>query len=104
MKRISITIAAVALGAAFASAPALAQQAQPHYGKAANDGGLTEASGTAPRVLYNSTTPTQVHYGKGLNDGGMVDPPSAKEIAAERRIKWAQNPPHYGRPLNDGGY
>jgi hypothetical protein len=103
MKRISITIAAVALGAAFASGAAFAQQAQPHYGKSANDGGLTEANGSAPKGLYNSATPAAVHYGKGLNDGGIVDTPDAKAMAAAKSIKSVQNAPHYGKALNDGG-
>lgn len=104
MIRISITIAALALGATVASAPAFAQQAQPHYGKGVNDGGLVdEPRGRAPKRLYNSTTPTAVHYGKGLNDGGLTDPPSAKQMSAAGHITWKQYPPHYGKALNDGG-
>jgi hypothetical protein len=104
MTRISISIAALALGATLASAPAFAQQAQPHYGKGINDGGMIdEPRGPAPKPLYNSTASTTVHYGKGLNDGGLSDPPSAKDLAASRHITWTQYPPHYGKAMNDGG-
>lgn len=104
MTRISISIAALALGATLASAPGFAQQVQPHYGKGVNDGGMIdEPRSPAPRLYNTAAPPAVVHYGKGLNDGGLVDTPNAKELAAARRIKWVQNPPHYGKALNDGG-
>jgi hypothetical protein len=104
MTRISISIAALALGATLASAPAFAQQVQPHYGKGVNDGGsIDEPRGPAPKPLYNSATPSAVHYGKGLNDGGLSDPPSAKQLRAAGHITWKQYPAHYGKGMDDGG-
>jgi hypothetical protein len=105
INRITIGIAALALGVAFASAPA---SAQVRYGKALNDGGLVDGPGApAAKPLYNAVTPvpaTSPHYGKALNDGGIVDTPPAPQMVANNRIKWVQNPPHVGRALNDGGF
>ncbi len=75
--RITISVAALAVGAVLAAVPAFAQQAQPHYGKAVNDGGsIDEPSAPAGRALYNSVspqTPSVPHYGKAVNDGGSID-------------------------------
>jgi hypothetical protein len=106
IKQITIGVYALALGMAFASAPASAQQA--HYGKALNDGGMVDDSSMpAPKRLYNAATPAPAatpHYGKALNDGGMTDQPSAAQLAANARIKWVQSQPHYGKAMNDGGF
>ena len=107
IKQITIGVAALALGVAFASAPASAQQVR--YGKALNDGGLVDDSSTpAPKPIYNAVTPAAPaaapHYGKALNDGGMTDQPPAAALAANARIKWTQSQPHYGKALNDGGF
>jgi hypothetical protein len=106
IKQITIGVAALALGVAFASAPASAQQVR--YGKALNDGGLVDDSSTpSTKPLYNAVTPAPAatpHYGKAMNDGGIVDTPPAAQLAANARIKWAQSPPHYGKALNDGGF
>jgi hypothetical protein len=106
IKQITIGVAALALGVAFAAAPALAQQV--HYGRAANDGGMVDdATATPAKPIYNSVAAAAPaaapHYGKALNDGGMSDQPSAAQLAANARIKWTQSQPHYGRAMNDGG-
>jgi hypothetical protein len=115
IKHITIGVAALALGAALATAPAIAQQ-QTHYGKPVNDGGpVDEPNATAGQRIYNSATPATPsapaapHYGKAVNDGGPVDEPSAAQNkAAQTQNRSAQQqpqtPPHYGRPLNDGGF
>jgi hypothetical protein len=107
IKQITIGVAALALGVAFASAPASAQQV--HYGKALNDGGMVDDSPATPaKRIYNAVTPAApaaaAHYGKALNDGGMTDQPSAAALAANARIKWVQSQPHYGRAMDDGGF
>jgi hypothetical protein len=110
VKHITIGVAALAFGVAFASAPA---SAQTHYGKALNDGGMVDdynSSAAPAKPLYNSATPAAPatpHYGKALNDGGITDEPSAAQLAATKaRIKTVQQQtsPHYGKPLNDGGF
>jgi hypothetical protein len=104
IKQITIGIAALALGVAFASAPA---SAQVRYGKALNDGGLVDGPGEPAKPLYNVVKPmpaTTPHFGRAFNDGGIVDTPPAQQLAANSRIKWVQNPAHYGRALNDGGF
>jgi hypothetical protein len=109
-KHITIGVAALAFGVAFACAPA---SAQTHYGKAPNDGGLVDdynSSGTPAKPLYNSASPAATampHYGKALNDGGITDEPSAAQLAATKaqtRTVQQQTAPHYGKPLNDGGF
>ena len=108
VKHITIGVAALALGVAFAAAPA---SAQVRYGRALNDGGLVDGP-TVPtasqKPLYNTVvTPVPAapaHFGKALDDGGIVDAPAPALLAANARIKWVQSPPHYGRPLNDGGF
>jgi hypothetical protein len=109
-KHITIGVAALAFGAAFACVPA---SAQTHYGKAPNDGGLVDdynSSGTPSKPLYNSASPAAPatpHYGKALNDGGITDEPTAAQKAAAARAQsrtvQQQTPPHYGKALNDGG-
>lgn len=107
--RISIGVAALALGAALVSVPALAQQTTPYYGRALNDGGIVPSpAGPAAKVLYNSVAPAAPHYGKALDDGGLVEPPSAAQMAVNRSVEAAlakQKPsaPHYGKALDDGG-
>jgi len=108
IKHITIGVAALAFGVAFASVPAFAQT---HYGKALNDGGMSDDySATPAKPLYNSTTPAAPvtpHYGKALNDGGLTDEPSAAQKAAaakaQTRTVQQQAPAHYGKALNDGG-
>jgi hypothetical protein len=53
-----------------------AAQATPHYGKALNDGGITD------------------------------EPSAAQQAAAktQNKIVQQQTPPHYGKPMNDGGF
>jgi hypothetical protein len=104
IKQITIGIAALALGVAFAAAPA---SAQARYGRALNDGGLVDGPGAPSKPIYNEVKPmpaTTPHFGRAFNDGGIVDAPPAALMAANARIKWAQSPPHYGRALNDGGF
>jgi hypothetical protein len=108
IKHITIGVAALAFGVAFASVPAFAQT---HYGKALNDGGMSDDySATPAKPLYNSVTPAAQatpHYGKALNDGGITDEPSAAQQAAaktQNKIVQQQTPPHYGKPMNDGGF
>jgi hypothetical protein len=109
-KHITIGVAALAFGVAFACAPA---SAQTHYGKALNDGGLVDdynSNGTPAKPLYNSATPAapaSPHYGKALNDGGITDEPSAAQLSAakaQNKTVQQQTAPHYGKPLNDGGF
>ena len=108
IKHITIGVAALAFGVAFASVPAFAQT---HYGKALNDGGMADDYSAPPaKPLYNSATPaapTTPHYGKALNDGGFADDySSAGQQAAktQNKIVQQQSPPHYGKALNDGGF
>jgi hypothetical protein len=110
IKHITIGVAALAFGVAFASAPA---SAQTHYGKALNDGGMVDdynSNGTPAKQLYNSASPAAPatpHYGKALNDGGLPDEPSAAQKAAAKaqtKTVQRQTSPHYGKPLNDGGF
>ena len=109
-KHITIGVAALAFGVAFAAAPA---SAQTHYGKALNDGGMVDdynSTGAPAKPLYNSASPAAPvtpHYGKALNDGGLTDEPSAAQKAAaakaQTRTVQQQTSPHYGKALNDGG-
>jgi hypothetical protein len=109
IKHITIGVAALAFGVAFASVPAFAQT---HYGRALNDGGMADdySSATPARPLYNSATPavpTTPHYGRALNDGGMADDYSSagQPVAkTQSKIVQQQTPPRYGRPMNDGGF
>jgi hypothetical protein len=110
IKHITIGVAALTFGVAFASAPA---SAQTHYGKALNDGGMVDdynSNATPAKPLYNSATPSAPaapHYGKALNDGGIIDEPSAAQRAAAKaqtKTVQRQTSPHYGKPLNDGGF
>jgi hypothetical protein len=107
IKQITIGIAALALGVAFASPPASAQQA--HYGRALNDGGMVDdGPSTSAKPVYNSAAtaapPAAAHYGRAANDGGMVDTPPAAALKANSQVKTVQSPPHNGRALNDGGF
>jgi hypothetical protein len=112
-KSITISVAALAFGAVLAAAPAFAQQAQSHYGRAVDDGGAVDApSAPAAQPLYNSVpqqTPSTAHNGRALNDGGTPDQPTAAQLAAEKaqnkvvQQKSAQSAPNYGRAPNDGG-
>jgi hypothetical protein len=110
--KITIGLAALALGTAFASVSALAaeQQAAPYYGRNVNDGGpgpVQPAVKPGARPLYDSVQPPSTpHYGRNVNDGGMVDEPSAAAIAdakARNKLTEQKQPPHLGRPMNDGG-
>src|ERR1700690_3112127 len=112
VKHITIGVAALAFGVAFASVPA---SAQTHYGKALNDGGLVDdynSNATPAKPLYNSATPAAPatpHYGKALNDGGITDYPNAAQKSATTKaqtktVQRQQTPPHYGKSLNDGGF
>ena len=110
IKHITIGVAALAFGVAFASAPA---SAQTHYGKALNDGGMVDdynSNGTPAKQLYNSASPAAPatpHYGKALNDGGLPDEPTAAQKAAAKaqtKTVQRQTSAHYGKPLNDGGF
>ena len=109
-KHITIGVAALAFGVAFAAAPA---SAQTHYGKALNDGGMVDdynSTGAPAKPLYNSATPAAPaapHYGRALNDGGFADDySSAGQPAAKTQNTSVQQqtPPHYGKALNDGGF
>jgi len=103
--RITTTIAALALGAAVAASPALAQ-----YGKSANDGGPSSSSQQpSSQPLYNSAapqTPAAPQYGRAVNDGGPINEPSGAQAAATKgQTNTAQqsSPAHYGKAPNDGG-
>jgi hypothetical protein len=84
--KITIGLAALALGTAFASVSALAaeQNAATYYGRNANDGGsgpVQPATKSTARPLYDSVqTPSKAlnrqteqtpHVGRSMNDGGM---------------------------------
>jgi hypothetical protein len=103
--RITTAIAALALGAAVAASPALAQQ----YGRSPNDGGPISSVQPNSQPLYNSVapqTPAAPQYGKAPNDGGLINEPSGGQAAATKgQTTTAQesSPTHYGKPLNDGG-
>jgi hypothetical protein len=112
--KITIALAALALGTAFASVSALAaeQKAAPYYGRNANDGGMGPVQPAAKparpaRPLYDSVQPPSTpHYGRAVDDGGMVNEPSAAAIAdakARNKLTEQKQTPHTGRPINDGG-
>jgi hypothetical protein len=109
---ITIGLAALALGTAFASVSALAaeQKAAPYYGRNVNDGGpgpVQPAAKSTARPLYDSVQPPSTpHYGRNVNDGGSVDEPSAAAISdakARNKLTEQKQAPHVGRPMNDGG-
>jgi hypothetical protein len=109
--KITIALAALALGTAFASVSALAaeQKAAPYYGRNVNDGGMgaVQPAAKPARPLYDSVQPPSTpHYGRSINDGGMVNEPSAADIAdakARNKLTEQKQTPHTGRPINDGG-
>jgi hypothetical protein len=99
--RPSLAVAALALGAALASAPALAQ-------KANNDGGTPpEPAAQAVQSQSKSTAiATNPYYGRNANDGGTgAQPTDAQLKAAAAQSKGTQqaSAPHMGKPLDDGG-
>ena len=111
-KHITIGVAALAFGVAFASAPA---SAQTHYGKALNDGGLVDdynSSGTPAKPLYNSATPAAAGHAalwqgsqrRRTNRRAERGAESGAAKAQTRTVQQQQTPPHYGKPLNDGGF
>lgn len=110
-KYITISVAALAVGAVLASVPAFAQAAHPHYGKGVDDGGLIdEPAAPAGKGLYlavSQPTPSTPHLGKGLDDGGLTDPPTAAQLAAAKResqvAQQLKPVPHYGKAMDDGG-
>ena len=86
--KITIGLAALALGTAFASVPALAaeQNAAPSYGRNVNDGGpgpVQPATKSTAKPLYDS-----------------VQTPSTK---APNGLTEQKQTPHVGRAMNDGG-
>jgi len=110
--KITIGLAALALGTALASVSALAaeqQKAAPYYGRPANDGGMgpVQPAARPERPLYDSMQPPSTpHYGKGIDDGGRVDEPSAAAISdakARNKLTEQKQVPHAGKPSNDGG-
>jgi hypothetical protein len=109
--KITVALAALALGTAFASVSALAaeQKAAPYYGRPANDGGLGPVQPAAKpvRPLFDSVQPPSTpHYGRPINDGGMTTEPSAAAIAdakARNKLTEQKQTPHIGKPMNDGG-
>jgi hypothetical protein len=110
MKARVTIMAALAFGAALATAPAFAQQAQPNSARPLNDGGSVNVPSTpAPKQtqqkqLYNSTAAAPAaHLGRPVDDGGMVDEPSGAQHGATGQANKIQTPPHLGRPLDDGG-
>jgi hypothetical protein len=107
---ITIGLAALGLGAAFASVPALAaeQNAAPSYGRNVNDGGpgsVQPATKSTARPLYDSVqTPSTPRYGRNVDDGGAVSEPSGAATSDAKAPKTEQNQTqHVGRPMNDGG-
>ncbi len=103
--KMTVSLAALALGATLASIPAFAQTP----GRNANDGGSVSApgggqsSGTKP--LYNSVSqqkPTTPSYGRNANDGGMVNEPSGGQPAGATSTP-QQKPSAPSRNPNDGG-
>jgi hypothetical protein len=106
--QIAIGVAALALGAAFASAPAFAE----YYGRNVNDGGMPpEPAVTATPATKSSTkgvTPVQpTYYGRNVDDGGMPpEPTAAAKAAAAKSPATAQKqaaPAPLGRNVDDGG-
>jgi hypothetical protein len=103
--KMTVGVAALALGAVLASVPAFAQST----GRNPNDGGLiTTPSGAqqSGRTLYNSAAPqtsAAPHYGRNANDGGLVDEPSGAQSTARSTPQQAPAPAQYGRNPNDGG-
>ncbi len=111
MPKIAVGLAALALGAAFSAAPAMAQ-----YGRNVNDGGLVNVPGAQPQPTeyryynYNNTSVPSTDYkyplGRNVNDGGLVPEPAATvqpRAARTHAVASAPTAPHYGRPVNDGG-
>jgi hypothetical protein len=78
--KMTIGLAALALGTPFASVSALAaeqQKTDPYYGRPANDGGLgpVQPAATPERPLYDTMQPPSTpHSGKAIDDGGRVGP------------------------------
>jgi hypothetical protein len=109
--KITIALAALALGTAFASVSALAaeQKAAPYYGRNVNDGGMGPVlpAAKSERPLYDTVQPPSTpHYGRPINDGGMTTEPSAAAIAdarARNKLTEQKPIPHIGKPSNDGG-
>jgi hypothetical protein len=109
--KITIGLAALVLGTAFASVSASAaeQKAAPYYGRPANDGGLgpVQPAARPERPLYDSMQPPSTpHYGKAIDDGGRVDEPSAAAMSdakARNKLTEQKQTPHVGKPSNDGG-
>jgi hypothetical protein len=104
--QIAIRVAALALGAAFVSAPAFAQ----NYGRNVNDGGIPpEPAVSAPAATksQNKVVSQQpAYYGRNVDDGGMPPEPTAAAKAAASSHAAAQKPAapaQYGRNVNDGG-
>jgi hypothetical protein len=105
-KLIAFSVTALALGAVFSAAPAMAQ-----YGRNVNDGGLVNVPGAQPQPSANqyynysySPAPTAYKYpvGRGVNDGGLAPEPPAVRQPRAAAVSPAPAP-HYGRPVNDGG-
>jgi len=101
--KIAVSLAVVALGAAF-SAPAMAQ-----YGRNVNDGGLVNVPGAQPQghqyYNYNYAPASAADYkypaGRNVNDGGLVPtPPAVRQPRAAAATPAAA---HYGRNPDDGG-
>ena len=106
--QIAIGVAALALGAAFASAPAFAE----YYGRNVNDGGIPpEPAVTATPTTKSSAkvaTPQQpAYYGRNVDDGGMPpEPTAAAKTAAAKSATTVQKqaaPAPLGRNVDDGG-
>ena len=103
--KIAVSLAVVALGAAF-SAPAMAQ-----YGRNVNDGGLVNVSGAQPQAYqyynYNYAPASAADYkypaGRNVNDGGLVPTPPAVRQPRAAAATPAPAAPHYGRNPDDGG-
>jgi hypothetical protein len=100
-KQISVSLAALALGAALISVPAFAQ-------KSANDGGsVAEPSGSTARQSAQQA-PGAPHSGKSVNDGGLIDEPAAAPTG-QRLYNSVQGPQQAaptkvtGKSANDGG-
>jgi hypothetical protein len=99
--RIAIPVAALALGAAFASAPALAQS------RNVNDGGMPpEPPATAPAAAPSKVVAPQQPAYYGRNDGGLPPEPTAAAKSAVKSTATASKqaaPAPLGRNVNDGG-
>src|ERR1700691_4068219 len=99
--KITIGLAALVLGTAFASVSALAaeQKAAPYYGRNVNDGGPGPVQ-PAARPLYDSVQPPSTpHYGRSVDDGGSVNEPSAAAISdakARNKMTEQKQTPHIG--------